>query len=65
LASSSAPPNGERLHPMIALIGADRQRPPDGIDTSRRLLSGQYERHVAESCDPTEGLDLNAFLTAS
>ena len=48
---------------------ADRRRPrsgcPDEIDTSRRLLSGQYERHVVETLRPTEGLDLNPFLTAS
>ena len=50
---------------MIALIGADRQRLPGEIDTSRRLLSGQYERHVVETLRPTEGLDLNSFLTAS
>ena len=57
--------SGEPLHPVIALIGADRQRLPDEIDTSRRLLSGQYERHVLETLRPTEGLDLNSFLAAS
>ncbi len=51
--------SGEPLHPVIALIGADHQRLPDEIDTSRRLLSGQYERHVVETLRPTEGLDLN------
>ena len=56
---------GEPLHPVIALIGDDRQRLPDEIDTSRRLLSGQYERHVVETLRPTEGLDLNSFLAAS
>ena len=56
---------GEPLHPVIALIGADRQRLPDDIDTSRRLLSGQYERHVVETLRPAEGLDLNQFLAAS
>jgi hypothetical protein len=57
--------NGEPLHPVIALIGTDRQRLPGEIDTSRRLLSGQYERHVVETLRPTEGLDLNSFLAAS
>jgi hypothetical protein len=56
---------GEPLHPVIALIGADYQPLPDEIDTSRRLLSGQYERHVIETLRPTEGLDLNQFLKAS
>jgi putative nucleotidyltransferase with HDIG domain len=56
---------GEPLHPVIALMGADQQRLPDEIDTSRRLLSGQYERHVVETLRPTEGLDLNQFLQAS
>jgi hypothetical protein len=56
---------GEPLHPIIALIGADQQRLADEIDTSRRLLSGQYERHVVETLRPTEGLDLNQFLQAS
>ena len=56
---------GEPLHPVIALMGVDRQ-PVDGeIDTSRRLLSGQYERHVVETLRPQEGLDLNQFLRAS
>jgi hypothetical protein len=56
---------GEPLHPVIALMGVDRQ-PLDGeIDTSRRLLSGQYERHVVETLRPQEGLDLNQFLRAS
>ena len=57
--------NGEPLHPVIALIGADHQRLPGEIDTSRRLLSGDYERHVVETLRPTEGLDLNPFLAAS
>ena len=47
--------NGEPLHPVIALIGADRQRLPDEIDTSRRLLSGRSERHVVERCDRPRG----------
>jgi putative nucleotidyltransferase with HDIG domain len=56
---------GEPLHPVIALMGVDRQ-PLDGeIDTSRRLLSGQYERHVVETMRPQDGLDLNQFLRAS
>jgi putative nucleotidyltransferase with HDIG domain len=55
----------EPLHPVIALIGADLQRLPQEIDTSRRLLSGQYERHVVETLRPAEGLDLNLFLAAS
>ena len=56
---------GEPLHPVIALMGVDRQ-PLDGeIDTSRRLLSGQYERHVVETLRPQDGLDLNQFLRAS
>ena len=55
----------EPLHPVIALMGADRERLPGEIDTSRRLLSGQYERHVIETLRPQEGLDLNRFLAAS
>jgi putative nucleotidyltransferase with HDIG domain len=54
----------EPLHPVIALIGADLQRLPQEIDTSRRLLSGHYERHVVETLRPAEGLDLNQFLAA-
>jgi hypothetical protein len=46
-------------------MGVDRE-PLDGeIDTSRRVLSGQYERHVVETLRPQEGLDLNQFLRAS
>jgi putative nucleotidyltransferase with HDIG domain len=55
----------EPLHPVIALIGADHERLPGEIDTSRRALSGQYERHVVETLRPQEGLDLNQFLAAS
>jgi putative nucleotidyltransferase with HDIG domain len=55
----------EPLHPVIALMGADRERLPGEIDTSRRMLSGQYERHVIETLRPQEGLDLNQFLAAS
>ena len=55
----------EPLHPVIALMGADRERLPGEIDTSRRLLSGEYERHVIETLRPQEGLDLNRFLAAS
>jgi putative nucleotidyltransferase with HDIG domain len=57
--------NTEPLHPVIALIGADHQRVPGEIDTSQRLLSGQYERHVVETLRPAEGLDLSGFLAAS
>lgn len=55
----------EPLHPVIALMGAELQRVPGEIDTSRRLLSGQYERHVVETLRPAEGLDLTRFLAAS
>ena len=55
----------EPLHPVIALMGADREPLPGEIDTSRRSLSGQYERHVVETLRPQEGLDLNQFLKAS
>jgi putative nucleotidyltransferase with HDIG domain len=55
----------EPLHPVIALMGADRERLPGEIDTSRRTLSGQYERHVIETLRPQEGLDLNQFLAVS
>jgi len=55
----------EPLHPVIALMGANRERLPGEIDTSRRLLSGEYERHVIETLRPQEGLDLNRFLAAS
>jgi len=55
----------EPLHPVIALIGAGRERLPGEIDTSRRAVSGQYERHVVETLRPLEGLDLNQFLAAS
>lgn len=55
----------EPLHPVIALMDANRERLPGEIDTSRRLLSGQYERHVIETLRPQEGLDLNRFLAAS
>jgi putative nucleotidyltransferase with HDIG domain len=56
---------GEPLHPVIALIGADDQRVPGEIDTSQRLLSGQYERHVVETLRPSDGLDIAPFLAAS
>ena len=55
----------EPLHPVIALMGAELQPIPGEIDTSRRLLSGQYERHVVETLRPQEGLDINRFLVAS
>jgi putative nucleotidyltransferase with HDIG domain len=55
----------EPLHPVIALMGAELQRVPGEIDTSHRLLSGQYERHVVETLRPAEGLDLTRFLAAS
>jgi len=55
----------EPLHPVIALIGADCQRVPGEVDTSIRLISGQYERHVVETLRPQEGLDINQFLVAS
>jgi putative nucleotidyltransferase with HDIG domain len=55
----------EPLHPVIALIGAGRERLPGEIDTSRRAVSGEYERHVVETLRPLEGLDLNQFLAAS
>jgi putative nucleotidyltransferase with HDIG domain len=55
----------EPLHPVIALMGADREPLPGEIDTSLRSFSGQYERHVVETLRPQEGLDLNQFLAAS
>jgi putative nucleotidyltransferase with HDIG domain len=55
----------EPLHPVIALMGAELQPVPGEIDTSHRLLSGQYERHVVETLRPAEGLDLTRFLAAS
>jgi len=55
----------EPLHPVIALMGADYEPLPGEIDTSRRLFSGQYERHVVETLRPAAGLDLNQFLAAS
>jgi len=55
----------EPLHPVIALMGGDLQRMPGEIDTSTRLSSGQYERHVVETLRPAEGLDLTRFLAAS
>ena len=57
--------NTEPLHPVIALMGAELQRMPGEIDTSQRLLSGQYERHVVETLRPAQGLDLTQFLVAS
>jgi len=57
--------SGEPLHPVIALMGAERERLPGDIDTSRRLLSGQYERHVVETLRPMEGLDLTTFLATA
>jgi putative nucleotidyltransferase with HDIG domain len=57
--------SSEPLHPVIALMGAELQPIPGEIDTSRRLLSGQYERHVVETLRPQEGLDINRFLMAS
>ncbi len=56
---------GEPLHPVIALIGADHERVPGEIDTSRRMLSGQYERHVVETLRPPDRLDITPFLVAS
>lgn len=55
----------EPLHPVIALIGDGRERLPGQIDTSRRLASGDYERHVVETLRPMDGLDVTRFLTAS
>jgi putative nucleotidyltransferase with HDIG domain len=55
----------EPLHPVIALIDAERARVPGEIDTSRRAGSGGYERHVVETLRPVEGLDLTSFLAAS
>jgi putative nucleotidyltransferase with HDIG domain len=55
----------EPLHPVIALMGAGLERLPGEIDTSQRLLSGQYERHVIETLRPQEGLDLNQYLSAA
>jgi len=57
--------SGEPLHPVIALISSDYQRMSGDIDTSRRLLSGQYERHVVETLRPAAGMDINQFLVAS
>ena len=57
--------SGEPLHPVIALMGAERERLAGDIDTSRRLLSGQYERHVVETLRPMEGLDLTTFLATA
>jgi putative nucleotidyltransferase with HDIG domain len=55
----------EPLHPVIALMGASFERVGGEIDTSHRLLSGQYERHVVETLRPGEGFDVNLFLVAS
>jgi hypothetical protein len=57
--------SGEPLHPVIALVGADYQRLPGDVDTSRRLLSGDYERHVVETLRPADGIDIHQFLAAS
>ena len=55
----------EPLHPVIALMGAEQRRIPGEIDTSRRSVSGTYERHVVETLRPPVLLDLNEFLAAS
>jgi hypothetical protein len=55
----------EPLHPVIALLGADYQRVPGEVDTSRRTVSGGYERHVVETLRPAADLNLNEFLAAS
>ncbi len=55
----------EPLHPVIAMMGAECQRLPVEIDTSVRLSSGHYERHVVETLRPQEGLDLTQFLPAA
>jgi putative nucleotidyltransferase with HDIG domain len=55
----------EPLHPVIALIGARLEPLPGEIDTSRRGLTGQYERHVVETLRPHQELDLTRFLEAS
>jgi hypothetical protein len=47
---------------VIALFGADFDRLPGEIDTSRRDASGAYERHLVETLKPAEGLDITAFL---
>jgi HD-GYP domain-containing protein (c-di-GMP phosphodiesterase class II) len=55
----------EPLHPVIALMGAGLERLPGEIDTSQRLLSGEYERHVIETLRPQEGLDLNQYFAVA
>jgi putative nucleotidyltransferase with HDIG domain len=52
------------FHPVIALVGADRERRPGTIDTSTRDGSGAYERHIVETIRPPEGLDVTRFLAA-
>ena len=52
----------EPLHPVIALFGADFDRLPGEIDTSRRDAAGTYERHLVETLKPADGLDITAFL---
>lgn len=54
----------EPLHPVIALLGADYERLPGEIDTSRRTAAGDYERHVVETLRPTAPLDLTQLLAS-
>lgn len=58
--------SGEPLHPVVALMTAERQPQPDGqIDTSARHNGGAYERHIVETVMPPEGFSVVEFLAGT
>jgi putative nucleotidyltransferase with HDIG domain len=54
----------EPLHPVIALLDGG-YRVPGEIDTSRRTLSGSYERHVVETLRPRGDLNIHDLLQSA
>jgi putative nucleotidyltransferase with HDIG domain len=56
--------DGEPLHPVIALIGSDRDTFLTDVDTSERDAAGGYARHLVATIRPPDGLDVTALLAA-
>ena len=56
---------GDPLHPLLAAIDESTNLPMGRIDTATRDDSGKYERHIAETLKPIEGLDLREFLASA
>jgi putative nucleotidyltransferase with HDIG domain len=53
---------GDHLHPVVTLVDESGILPGARVDTSVRDGAGQYERHVAETLRPPDGLDVLKFL---